>query len=379
VTPTPGIDAVLALAREDIRALDPYKNASWEPGFIRLHANESPWPPALDGARDVAEGGVVEGEDVAGDSVTGDADALHRYPQPQPPELLAALAAAWGVAPEQVLVGRGSDEAIDLLTRAFCAARIDTVIVCPPTFGMYAVAARIQGAAVRRVPLVASRGYALDVAGVCAAIEAGAKLVWLCTPNNPTGTPLAPADIEAVLEAAAGRALVVIDEAYAEFTDGPSWTRETARRPGLATLRTLSKAHALAGARMGAVVAAPEVIALLRRIVPPYAVPGPTLRASMAAMRPAALAVTAGRIALLRSERERLAARLHALPAVAKVWPSAANFLLVEFQDAADALARLRAAGVLVRDFRGYDGLGQALRLTIGSPEQNDRMLEVLS
>ena len=236
---TPGIDAVLALAREDIRALDPYKNASWEPGFIRLHANESPWPPALDGARDVA----------AGDDASGDADALHRYPQPQPPELLAALAAAWGVAPEQVLVGRGSDEAIDLLTRAFCAARLDTVIVCPPTFGMYAVAARIQGAAVRRVPLVASRGYALDVAGVCAAIEAGAKLVWLCTPNNPTGTPLAPADIEAVLEAAAGRALVVIDEAYAEFTDGPSWTRETARRRARAPSRASAASQVRAGVR----------------------------------------------------------------------------------------------------------------------------------
>jgi histidinol-phosphate aminotransferase len=378
MTATPGIDAVLALAREDIRALDPYKNASWEPGFIRLHANESPWPPALDVARDDTGGDGVR-DDAAIDVVSGDADALHRYPQPQPPELLSALAAAWGVAPEQVLVGRGSDEAIDLLTRAFCDARIDTVIVCPPTFGMYAVAARIQGAAVRRVPLDASRGFALDVAGLRAAIDAGAKLVWLCTPNNPTGSVLAPADIEAVLEAAAGRALVVIDEAYAEFTDGPSWTRRIVRWPGLATLRTLSKAHALAGARMGAVVAAPEVIALLRRIVPPYAVPGPTLRASLGAMRPAALTVTARRIALLRSERERLSVRLRALSSVARVWPSAANFLLVEFQDAADALERLRAAGVLVRDFRGYDGLAQALRLTVGSPDQNDRMLEVLS
>lgn len=360
VVATPGIDAVLALAREDIRALDPYKNASWERGFTRLHANESPWPPAFDGAPD-------------------DDGALNRYPQPQPPALLAALAAAWGVTPEQVLVGRGSDEAIDLVTRAFCAARLDSVVVCPPTFGMYAVAARIQGAAVRRVPLDAARGFALDLAGIRAALDAGAKVVWLCTPNNPTGTTLATDDIEAVLAAAAGRALVVVDEAYAEFTDGPSWTRAVARHPGLATLRTLSKAHALAGARMGAIVAAPEVIALLRRIVPPYAVPGPTLDASLAAMRPDALAVTAERIALLRRERDRLASTLLRLHAVAKVWPSEANFLLVEWHDAADALAKLRATGLLVRDFRGYDGLGQALRLTVGSPEQNDRMLETLA
>lgn len=355
----PGIDAVLALAREDIRSLEPYKNASWEPEFTRLHANESPWPPAFDSA---AGGG-----------------RLHRYPQPQPPELLQALADAWGVDPSQVLVGRGSDEAIDLVTRAFCAAGRDSVVVCPPTFGMYAVAARIQGAAVRRVPLLAAAGFTLDVPGIRAAIDAGAKLVWLCTPNNPTGTAPAREDILAVVEAAAGRALVVIDEAYAEFEDGPTWTAQVARWPHLATLRTLSKAHALAGARMGAIVAAPAVIALLRRIVPPYAVPGPTLEASLAAMRPDALAVTAQRVSLLRQERERLAAGLARCRGVTRIWPSAANFLLVEWRDAADALARLRAAGLLVRDFRGYDGLGQALRLTVGSPAQNDRMLEVLA
>lgn len=354
---SPDIEAVLALAREDIRSLEPYKNASWEPALTRLHANEAPWPPAFDAAP----------------------GTLNRYPQPQPPELLAALAAAWGVAPEQILVGRGSDEAIDLVTRAFCAAGRDSVIVCPPTFGMYAVAARIQGAAVRRVPLDLARGAALDLPAIRTALDAGAKIVWLCTPNNPTGTAIARADIEAVLVAAAGRALVIVDEAYVEFTDGPDWTREVARHPHLATLRTLSKAHALAGARMGAIVAAPQIIALLRRIVPPYAVPEQTLRASLAAMAPGALAVTAERVALLRRERERLAAGLAGARGFVRVWPSVANFLLVEWTDAADALARLRAAGLLVRDFRGYDGLGQALRLTVGSPAQNDRMLEVLA
>ena len=351
--------AIVALAREDIRRLEPYKNASWEPALTRLHANESPWPPAFDA-------GLGE-------------DALHRYPQPQPPELLAAAAVAWGVDPSQVLVGRGSDEAIDLVTRAFCAAGSDTVVVCPPTFGMYAVAARIQGALLRRVPLDPARGFALDVPGIIAAIGAGAKLVWLCTPNNPTGTEAATADIEAVLAAAAGRALVVVDEAYAEFSDASPWTLAVARYPQLATLRTLSKAHALAGARMGALIAAPEIIALLRRIVPPYAVPAPTLRASLAALRPDSLAVTAERTALLRQERERLAKGLAGAPGVRRIWPSAANFLLAEWCDAAEVYARLRAAGLLVRDFRGYDGLGPVLRLTVGSPAENDRMLEVLA
>lgn len=355
----PDIDAVLSLARADIRSLQPYKNASWEPALTRLHANESPWPPAFD--------------------TTTDGGSLNRYPQPQPPELLQALADAWDVDPSQLLVGRGSDEAIDLVTRAFCTADRDSVVVCPPTFGMYAVAARIQGAAVRRVPLDAARGFALDVSGVCAAIDAGAKIVWLCMPNNPTGTVLAREDILAVLSAAAGRALVIVDEAYVEFNDAPAWTREVSRFPHLATLRTLSKAHALAGARMGAIVAAPEIVALLRRIVPPYAVPEPSLRASLAALRHDALAVTAERVALLCRERDRLAEGLADRPGVTRVWPSAANFLLVEWRDAAAPLARLRAAGLLVRDFRGYDGLGQTLRLTVGTPEQNDRMLEALA
>jgi histidinol-phosphate aminotransferase len=244
---------------------------------------------------------------------------------------------------------------------------------------MYAVAARIQGALLRRVPLDPTRGFALDVPGIVAAIESGAKLVWLCTPNNPTGTEASRTDVEAVLAAAEGRALVVVDEAYAEFSDASPWTLAVGRHPQLATLRTLSKAHALAGARMGAVVAAPAIIALLRRIVPPYAVPAPTLRASLAALRPDSLAVTAERIALLRRERERLAAALARAPGVRRIWPSAANFLLVEWDDAAPAYARLREAGLLVRDFRGYDGLGSVLRLTVGSPAQNDRMLEVLS
>lgn len=357
----PDIGQVLALARPDILALEPYRHASADHALQRLHANESPWEPSSAAA------------------AAPPRSPLNRYPPPQPPALVAALARTWSTGIDQILVGRGSDEGIDLLTRVFCAAGRDRVVVCPPTFGMYAVAARIQGAGVHEVPLRRDPDFALDVPGVISALDGGTKIVWLCSPNNPTGGALADADIAAVLDAAAGRAMVVVDEAYAEFIAGRSWTVDAGRPPHLVTLRTLSKAHGLAGARVGAVIAHPQVIALLRRVVPPYAVPGPTLDAALAALTPPALAVTRERTAVLVAERERLAARLALVAGVRCVHRSEANFLLVEFEDAGTALSRLQAAGLLVRDFRGYQGLGETLRLTVGTPDQNELMLRSLS
>lgn len=351
--------AVLQLARADIRALEPYRHASADRSLIRLHANESPWPPVA--------------------ATSGAAEALNHYPPPQPPALLEALARAWDVTPAQILVGRGSDEGIDLLTRAFCAAGQDSVVISTPTFGMYSVAARIQGASILDVPLLAEQGFALDLPGIRRALDKGPKILWLCSPNNPTGNALSSADIEAVIAAASGRAVVVVDEAYVEFTGETPWTLAVARYPHLVTLRTMSKAHGLAGARLGALIAHPDIIGLLRRIVPPYAVAGPTLGAALAALSPAALAVTTERVGQLLSERERIAAALSRSARVCRVFPSDANFLLVQFDDAGAALLRLRDAGLLVRDFRGQYGLGEALRLTVGTPPQNDVMIRSLT
>ena len=335
--------AVLQLARADIRALEPYRHASADRSLIRLHANESPWPPVA--------------------ATSGAAEALNHYPPPQPPALLEALACAWGVTPAQILVGRGSDEGIDLLTRAFCAAGQDSVVISTPTFGMYSVAARIQGASILDVPLLAERGFALDLRGIRRALDKGPKILWLCSPNNPTGNALSSADIEAVIAAASGRAVVVVDEAYVEFTGETPWTLAVARYPHLVTLRTMSKAHGLAGARLGALIAHPDIIGLLRRI----------------ALSPAALAVTTERVGQLLRERERIAAALSRSARVCRVFPSDANFLLVQFDDAGAALLRLRDAGLLVRDFRGQYGLGEALRLTVGTPPQNDVMIRSLT
>jgi histidinol-phosphate aminotransferase len=348
---------VARLARPEILALMPYAHASWDLAFERLHANENPW------------------------RYLGDRSAagLNRYPEPQPRAVEARLAALYGVAPAQLIAGRGSDEGIDLLTRAFLVPGRDAALICPPTFGMYALATRIQGAALVELPLERAAGYALDPAALVAAVTPAVKLVFLCTPNNPTGHALDPALIERLARELADRALLVVDEAYGEFSAAPSLAARLGSLPNLVVLRTLSKAYALAGARVGAVLAGAPVIELLRRVLPPYSMPTPTIEAVLAALEPAPLARAQARIAELRAERARLAAALGALPLVRRVWPSEANFLLVECRDAAAVLGRARAAGLLLRDFSGGPLTPAAVRTTVGTPAQNDRLLEGLA
>jgi histidinol-phosphate aminotransferase len=347
---------VTELARPDIVALKAYEHAVWEPELERLHANELPWRSFAD-------------ESAAG---------LNRYPEPQPRALVERLAALYGVAPNSVLVGRGSDEAIDLLVRGFCRAGQDSVIICPPTFGMYSVAARIQGAEVITVPLKADAGFALDERAVLEKCTPDVKLVFLCSPNNPTGTLLSEDSIISLTRALEGRAIVVVDEAYIEFADARSLARKIGEFPQLAVLRTLSKAYALAGARLGTLIADPEVVALLRKVIPPYAIAQLSMEAVLKVLDPAQLAISNARLASIVAERDRMLAAFPKLPNVIRVWPSAANFVLVEFEDVPLALSRSRGARLLIRDVRGYPGLGRCLRITVGTPEQNNRLLDAL-
>ena len=347
---------VTQLARPDIVALKAYEHAVWEPELERLHANELPW------------------RSLADPSSAG----LNRYPEPQPRALVERLAALYGVAPNSVLVGRGSDEAIDLLVRGFCRAGQDSVIICPPTFGMYSVSARIQGANVITVPLQAEAGFALDAQAVLEKCSPDVKLVFLCSPNNPTGNLLSEDTIVNLTRNLEGRAIVVVDEAYIEFSSAQSLARRIAEFPQLAVLRTLSKAYALAGARCGTLIADPEVIALLRKVIPPYAIAQLSMEAVLNVLDPAQLAISNTRLATIVSERDRMLSAFAKLPNVTRVWPSASNFVLVEFADVPLALARSRGARLLIRDARGYPGLGHCLRITIGSPEQNNRLLEAL-
>ena len=344
--------SILDRARPEIRALTPYSSARMEArgGTVMLNANESPLPNV--------------------------GPALNRYPEPQPPDLLVRLAALYGVSPEQLLIGRGSDEAIDLLVRAFCSAGRDAVLISPPTFGMYAVCARIQNAAVIEAALAAD--FSLDVPALIAAATPDTKLVFLCSPNNPTGGALAPEAVQTVARAFAGRALVVVDEAYAEFSQAASAIGLLGQHENLAVLRTLSKAHALAGARIGCVLAAPDVIALLRRIQAPYPLPTPCVDAALAALEPAALERTRERIASLLRERERLARALRGAARVRAVLPSQANFVCARFDDGAAVYRTLLAQGIVVRDVGRYPGLRDCLRLSVGTPAENARLIAAL-
>lgn len=343
--------SVLDLARPDILKLQPYQHAAWDPSLDRMHANEMPWRAQGDNSR----------------------SGLNRYPEPQPRALVERMAVLYGTSPGNVLVGRGSDEAIDLLVRAFCRAGEDSILIAPPTFGFYKVAARIQGAEVVEVPLLRD-GFRLDTTAM---LEAGrrAKLVFLCSPNNPTGNLL---DEDAMLQLCrglAGKALVVVDEAYLEFSGRTSLAERLAEFPNLVVLRTLSKAYALAGARLGTLIAGEEIVGLLKRIIPPYAIPASTVEDVLALTEAPQRASAADRVRTLLEERKQMQQRLERSRNVVRVHPSDANFLLVECRDAQGFLAAGKASGLLVRDFSSAPGLQNCLRVSIGTPEQNRRLL----
>jgi histidinol-phosphate aminotransferase len=348
------LDQVLALVRPEILALAPYSSARKEAkgGRVWLDANENPETPAAH------------------------QPLLNRYPDPQPADLVAKLAGLYGVTPAQCLVTRGSDEGIDLLLRTFCRAGRDAIIITPPTYGMYVVAADIQGAKTLRVPLVREKNFALDARAVLAAITPEVKLVFLCSPNNPTGGLLDRGAVLEVVRALAGRAVVVADEAYVDFSGQPSLAAEIPANPNLVVLRTLSKAYGLAGARVGTTIADPAVIAVLQKVIAPYPVPAPVLNAALAALTPDGVAAARESVRQLVAERQRLLAALPALPVVKRVWPSDANYLLVEVADSARAMAAGRAAGIVWRD-RSKD-VPNTIRITVGTTEENNQTLEAL-
>lgn len=348
------------LLREDLRAFGGYRSARSEilRGEVWLNANESPSAAASD-----AEG------------------LLRRYPEPQPQALRDVLAGLYGVPSSQLLATRGSDEGIDLLLRAFCAPGRGAIVTAPPVFGMYAVCAALHGARVVEVPAQdTGDGWRSDLDAMAdAALAAGASLVFVCNPGNPTGESIANADIQRLARSLQGKALVVVDEAYAEYADGEGSTALLADNDNLVILRTLSKAHALAGARIGSVIGSDELVAMLKRCQAPYPLAQPAVQAALAALTPQAVARATAAATQLRSERERLRGALQGAPGVRCVYPSQGNFLLVRFDDAQAAFDGLLAAGVVVRDMRATPGLADALRISMGTPEQNQHVLASLA
>lgn len=370
-------DPVLSLLRPEILALTPYSSARKEAktGRVWLDANENPETPVAH------------------------QPLFNRYPEPQPPDLIARLSSYYAIAAENLLVTRGSDEGIDLLLRAFCRAGQDSILITPPTYGMYSVSAAIQGARVVTVPLIEEKSFvvdhgtllpdgrrtapvwssifALDTRAVLTACVPEVKLVFLCSPNNPTGALLDRTEVLRLTKTLLGRAVVVVDEAYLEFAGTPSLTGELAANPNLVVLRTLSKAFGLAGVRCGVTVASPALITVLQKIIAPYPVPTPVRQAALVALTPAGQAAARASVQGLIAERKRLATALAGLPAVKRVWPSDANYLLVEVADSTRVMAAGRAAGVVWRD-RSKD-VPNCIRITVGTAEENNATLEVLS
>jgi histidinol-phosphate aminotransferase len=349
---------VLDLVRPDLRDFAGYASArrAQARGSVWLNANESPWPSTADPSR-----------------------RLNRYPEPQPATLRERLADYYGVALEQLAITRGSDEGIDLLVRALCRPGIDAVGICSPGFGMYAVSATLEGAPVLDVPLrETAAGFDWDFEGLCEAVlERGVRLLFLCSPSNPTGQAMPAKRLLSLLEALQGRACVVVDEAYAEYSGEASALQWLDRFPELVVLRTLSKAHALAGARIGALIASPELVRVLRNLSAPYPIATPSAELALRALSPIALQRTSRRIAGVVRARDRLRARLDALSGV-RAYESDANFLLVRFAEPSQAFERLLAAGIVVRDMSALRGLENALRITVGTTRENAAVLAAL-
>ena len=283
----------------------------------------------------------------------------------------------YGIDPGQVLVTRGSSDAIDLLIRCFCRPAEDDIVICPPTFGMYEVYAQLQGAGIIKVPLDVQQGYALDLAGIETVLSPRTKLLFVCSPNNPTGNRIATEQIDSACRAVKGNGLVVVDAAYIEFSSSDPTRELLDRHDNIVILRTLSKAFGLAGIRCGAALASAAIIDLVGCILPPYVYPTPCADAALAGL--SADDELNQRVATLRSERQRLSAALANLPGVEQVLPSEANFVLVRASEPARLVAAAKDGGVLIRDFSWDPFTPGCLRITIGSAEQNDQLLAALA
>jgi len=337
-----------SIARKAVLDFKAYSARGGATGALHLDANESPWiPPPVTGT-----------------------DDFNRYPEQQPAALRARLADLYGARPEQIMVGRGADEAIEVLLRTFCKAGQDSVLVCPPTFGYYETCAAIQGAGIVEAPL--RPGFSYDVELIKSKMKnAGTalKMAFLCSPNNPTGNVINP-QIVMDLCAAFPETLIVIDEAYEEFSSQDSFAGKINACPNLVVLRTLSKAYSLAGVRLGTAIADPRIIDLMLKVLPPYPIARPVELAAMNALTPAAMPVHEARLKLWKSERARLAKALKTSHYVKAIYPSEANFLLLDIIDDENLLGALRKYQVKIRDFR--QSLPGKMRISIGSPKEND-------
>ena len=351
---------IKSIARPEIVAMKPYESArnSAAADGILLNANEAPSTHVHD----------PEWQRLA----------LNRYPSPQPALLRSRLAQMYAVDESKVLITRGSDEGIDLLTRVFCRPGQDAIVECSPCFGMYRIAATIQGARVIDVPRQAEKSLQIDFAKLERVIttQPAVRLVFLTSPNNPTGDLVSRTQLEMVLKACEGRALVVMDEAYIEFSNAESVCQLIDQWPQLVVLRTLSKAWAAAGVRCGTVIADPVVIDLLLRIIAPYPLAATAIDAALQAISGDAISRQQKFVEMVRRAKSDMLAFLSECGWIEEVMESKANFILLRVPEADELVKWCARYGIRIRNFNSQTQLEGCVRLTIGN---NDEMAAVKS
>ena len=297
----------------------------------------------------------------------------NRYPDPMQWKIKDKLSVIKQVPVDQIFLGNGSDEPIDLLFRCFCEPGIDEVIVFPPTYGMYEVSANINNVHLSKVPL--TREFQLDLEALESAIKPNSKIIWICSPNNPSGNSIDREDIEMVLNNFDG--LVVVDEAYINFSRQKSFVGDLADYPNLVVLQTLSKAWGLAGLRMGMAFASPAIIAYLNKAKPPYNISEPVQELALKALDE--IGQVNDMILQLVASRKQMEEELALASSVVRVFPSDANFLLVEFTDAKAMYDYLVAKGIVVRDRSNVLLCDNCLRITVGTELENQHLMQAIN
>ena len=336
---------VNAWMRPNIRAMQPYSSARDEfhgSASVFLDANENPYNAPY-----------------------------NRYPDPMQWRLKERISEIKGVPVESIFLGNGSDEPIDLLLRAFCEPGKEKMLTTDPTYGMYQVAAEVNNVACVKVPL--REDFSLDLPALLAHIDDATKLIYLCSPNNPTGNSLGHDAIREVLRRFRG--IVVVDEAYIDFSAGPSFLREMGEWPNLVVLQTLSKAWGCAAIRLGMAFASPEIIGVLNKIKYPYNVNLLTQEKALELLDEDRMH---RQLAQILQERTRLCRDLSAIPLVRRIYPTDANFLLVDVGDADGVYHKLVEEGIIVRNRNRVTLCRGCLRITVGTPEEDDKLLEAL-
>lgn len=346
---------VADLVRSNIRELTPYRCArdDYEEGVL-LDANENSIGATVESPPDTLE--------------------LNRYPDPYQLELKEMIAKHRGIKSEQIFLGVGSDEAIDMMMRIFCDPRSENICITPPTYGMYKVCAKVNDVPVLTAPLTPS--FDVDVELVLSTVKPSTKILFLCSPGNPTAKSIPLATIEEVLNSPLYSGIVAVDEAYVDFSDVPSACELVDKYPKLIVLQTLSKAFGLAGIRLGMAIAQKETIQYFNNVKAPYNISKLTASAAKGAFRNIELLLA--NIATLKEERIKVAAVLQDLPFVQKVHHSDTNFLLFKIEKADEIYKHMAEAGVVTR-YRGKEQhCTDCIRVTIGTAEENDKFLALL-